>query len=91
MQSFNISDAKTEKNKNTRKFIHIINAAIVTSVFVILLRLVAKLLSINPDLPIRSMDGGMVGLFLLSMLILLVLLFGLSLFILGYIFGKLRV
>lgn len=91
MSSFNISDAKTEKNRRFRALMHVVNAVVVSFIFMTLLHITADFFKIDPNLRVRDMDGEVVFWSLTLMLISIVTLFGLSLILLGKIFEKLKI
>ncbi|QUM90549.1 hypothetical protein HWV03_18000 [Moritella sp. 36] len=91
MKSFNISDAKTEKSRKVRTLIHVINAVVVSIIFMTLLHLVAGFFNIDPNLRVRDMDGKIVFVSLGVMLIGITALFGISLFVISKLFAKFKI
>ena len=91
IKSFNISDAKTVKDKKTRSFIVIVGIVFMTAIYMILLHLILNCFGVDPSLPLRQMDGGFVLLSLFFMLLALLVLIVILLFALAEIFHRLKV
>lgn len=70
---------------------HVVNAVVVSFIFMTLLHITADFFKIDPNLRVRDMDGEVVFWSLTLMLISIVTLFGLSLILLGKIFEKLKI
>ena len=91
IKSYNISDAKTLRNKRIRSFIVVVGIVLMTTIYMVLLHFSLNFFGIAHDIPVREMEGEFVLLILLLMLIGLLFLIVLLLLSLAEIFHRLKV
>lgn len=91
MRTAKISDGRGSKQRRLRSFFVILTASLVTASAVLLSYVILPVFGIDPDIPIRQYDKLRALAGVGTMFTIVILMYGLSVKILSWIFWKLRI